>query len=80
MGVELVRISREEGLRMALALDTAISCMEFDDAPLPPTITKSLKHESLIHLRTLRSAALRANRDAAQPDIPYSLVGGEKQA
>jgi len=65
---------------MALALDTAITCMEDLDAPLPATITKSLKQDSLIHLRTLRSAALRANREAAQADVPYSLIGGDKSA
>jgi hypothetical protein len=75
-----MRISKEEGLRMALALDTAITCLEDSDAPLPATITKSLKQDSLIQLRTLRSAALRANREAAQQDVPYSLIGGEKSA
>jgi len=67
---------------MALALDTAISCMELPDVPLPSTVTKSLKQDSLIHLRTLRSAALRANREAATAeDLPYSLIGGgEKPA
>ena len=78
--VELMRITKEEGLRMALALDTAITCMEDLDGPMPATVTKSLKQDSLIQLRQLRSAALRANRDAPQPDVPYSLIGGEKIA
>lgn len=79
--VELVRISKEEGLRMALALDTAITCMEDLDSPVPASITKSLKQDSLIHLRQLRSAALRANREAPAQDLPFNLIsGGEKTA
>jgi hypothetical protein len=69
-----MRITKEEGLRMALALDTAISCMEDLDAPAVNGITKSLKQDSLIHLRELRSAALRANREAPQQDVPFNLI------
>jgi hypothetical protein len=74
-----MRIGKDEALRMALALDVAITCMEFDGADLAPGyvlpkgITKSLKQDSLIHLRELRSAALRANREPAPPTIPEEL-------
>lgn len=58
---------------MALALDVAITCLEFEEGAIqaPKGITKSLKQDSLIHLRELRSAALRANRDPApEPTEP----------
>lgn len=67
---------------MALALDTAISCMEHDyGSTVPvPGITKSLKQDALIHLRTLRSAALRANRDAAPAEyLPFNLISGAEK-
>lgn len=63
--VALMRISREEALRMAVALDTAIVCMESLDAPAVSGVSKSLRQDALIHLRELRSAALRANRESA---------------
>jgi hypothetical protein len=63
-----MRISREEALRMAVALDTAIVCMEHEytgSTLSVPGISRSLRQDSLIHLRELRSAALRANREPA---------------
>jgi hypothetical protein len=68
-----MRISREEALRMAVALDTANTSMEHEytgSTLSVPGISKSLRQDSLIHLRELRSAALRANRDAAPAEPP----------
>lgn len=52
-------------MRMALALDVAISITESNDSALPDGISKALRQDALLHLRYLRSAALRANRDEA---------------
>ena len=75
-----MRINKDEALRMAVALDTAITVMEyFDGATATPGlgITKSLKLASLIHLRELRSAALRANREPAPaPALPVDVEFG----
>jgi hypothetical protein len=59
-----MRIDKTEALRLALALDVAISIMEDNGVIFPRGITKSLHQDSMIHLRELRSAALRANREA----------------
>lgn len=57
-------------LRVAVALDTAISCMQFlptamkfapPSVQLPEEVTPSLIEHSLIHLRELRADALRAD-------------------
>lgn len=73
-----MRIAKDEALRMALALDVAITCLEFEEGAIqsPKGITKSLKQDSLIHLRELRSAALRANREFdAAPAAPADIEG-----
>ena len=69
-----MRIDKSEALRMAVALDTAITCMESLDANVPKGVTKSLHQDSLIHLRELRSAALRANRKPAEKEIAGALT------
>ena len=63
-----MRIDRSEAARTALALDTAITCMESLDAVIPKGVSKAQHADSLIHLRALRSAALRANREAPAGD------------
>jgi hypothetical protein len=69
-----MQLSKDEALRMAVALDTAITCMEFSSNNfLPTAVTPSLAENCLIHLRELRSAALRVNRRDPEPEeiAPY---------
>lgn len=65
-----MRLNRDEARRMALALDIAITICENEAAPSPEGVSRNLRNDSLIHLRCLRSAALRANRDEPEPATP----------
>lgn len=70
-----MRLEKHEALRMALALDTAISIIESNNFR-PEGISITLRDDSLSHLRYLRSAALRTNREKgekpAQTETPAS--------
>jgi hypothetical protein len=56
-----MRISRDEALRLAFSLDVAITALERGDVP---TATATAVEEALIHLRAVRSHALRVHREA----------------
>lgn len=55
-----MRISKDEALRLAVSLDTAISCLEHDS---DVGISSRQKQDALICLREIRSHALRVHRD-----------------
>lgn len=64
-----MQISKDEALRLAFSLDVAITVLEWESDPhaRPPGLTARAADEALIHLRQIRSAALRANREP--PDL-----------
>jgi hypothetical protein len=72
-----MRITKEEALRLAFALDVAITSIEWkgDSSVARPEVLKPrATDEALIHLREIRSHALRVNRDAA-PEVQATVVG-----
>ena len=62
-----MRLNKSENGAMTLAVDTAITFMEFSEytpAALPPSCKKTERDHALIMLRSLRSKLLRS---AAEP-------------
>lgn len=59
-----MRISKDEALRLALSLDTAITALECDSKPWSALFTARAADEALICLRQVRSHALRVHRES----------------
>jgi hypothetical protein len=73
-----MQISKDEALLLAFSLDVAITVLEWESDPhaKPPGLTARAADEALIHLRQVRSAALRANREFdAAPATPADIEG-----